>query len=84
MKANVRKAVENAKIDATIRFCLYVMILVVNGKFGFGKKRLQELADEFVRTTNDYINRYGEVALDALRKHVEDKGINIEEVRRYG
>lgn len=79
MKANVRKAVERAKIDAAIMCCFYVAILSLNGKFGFGKKRLQEFTDEFGRTMKDYFNRYDEVTLDALRKHAEAKGINVVE-----
>lgn len=80
MKANVRKAMESAKIDAAIMCCFYTAILVLNGKFGFGKKRLQEFTNEFGKTMKDYYNRYDEVTLDALRKHAESKGIHVEEV----
>lgn len=80
MKANVRKAMESAKIDAAIMCCYYTAILVLNGKFGFGKKRLQAFTDEFGKTMKDYFNRYDEVTLEALKKHAEAKGINIVEI----
>ena len=80
MKANVRKAMEYAKVDAAIMCCYYTAILVLNGKYGFGKKRLQEFTNEFGKTMKDYHNRYDEVTLDALKKHAEAKGINVEEV----
>lgn len=80
MKANVRKAMESAKIDAAIMCCYYVAILALNGKFGFGRKRLQEFTNEFGQTMKDYYNRYDQVTLDALRKHVEAKGFNIVEI----
>lgn len=84
MKANVRKAVENAKIDAAILCCYYTTILVLNGKYGFGQKRLQDFTEEFSKTMRDYFDRYDEVTLDALKKHAEAKGIDIEEVRKHG
>ena len=80
MKANVRKAIESAKIDSAILCCYYTTVLVLNGRFGFGKKRLQEFTDEFGDTMREYLNRYDEVTLDALKKHAEAKGINIEGV----
>lgn len=80
MKANVRKAMENAKIDAAIMCCFYTAILVNNGEFGHGKKRLQQFADKFAETMRDYRNRYDEVTLDALRRDAESKGIFLEEV----
>lgn len=80
MKANIRKAIENKRLDAAILCCFYTAILVLNGKFGFGKKRLQEFTNEFGKTMKDYHNRYDEVTLDALRKHAESKGIHVEEV----
>lgn len=78
MKANVRKAVENAKIDGAIMCCYYTAILVLNGKFGFGQKRLQEFTDEFGTTMRDYLDRYGEVAFEALAKHAKEKGIEVD------
>lgn len=84
MKANVRKAVESAKIDAAIMCCYYTAILVLNGKYGFGQKRLQGFTEEFSKTMRDYFDRYDEVTLDALKKHAEAKGIDIEEVRKHG
>ena len=80
MKANIRKAIENKKIDMAVLCCYYTAILVLNGRFGFGKKRLQEFTSEFSQTMADYFHRYDEVTLDALKKHAEAKGINIEEV----
>lgn len=77
MKANVRKAMEAKKLDAAILCCYYTAILVLNGKFGFGKKRLQEFTDEFAETMADYYYRYDEVTLDALRKHAKEKGIQV-------
>ena len=80
MKANIRKAMENKRLDAAILCCYYVAILVLNGKYGFGKKRLQEFTSEFSQTMEDYYHRYDEVTLDALKKHAESKGIKVEEV----
>lgn len=80
MKANVRKAIESKKIDSAILCCYYTAVLVLNGKFGFGKKRLQEFTSEFGQTMADYLHRYDEVTLDALKKHAEARGINIWEV----
>ena len=80
MKANVRKAMDERKIDAAIMCCFYSTILALNGRFGFGKKRLQRFTDEFGATMKDYLNRYDEVTLDALRKHAEAKGIRVEEL----
>ena len=77
MKANVRKAMEEKKLEAAILCCYYTAILVLNGKFGHGKKRLQEFTDEFAQTMADYYNRYDEVTLDALRKHAKEKGIQV-------
>jgi hypothetical protein len=71
---------ENKRLDAAILCCYYVAILVLNGKYGFGKKRLQEFTSEFSQTMEDYYYRYDEVTLDALKKHAEAKGIKVEEV----
>lgn len=80
MKANVKKAIAEKKIDAAILCCFYTAILTLNGRFGFGKKRLQRFTDEFGATMKDYLYRYDEVTLDALRKHAEAKGIQVEEL----
>jgi hypothetical protein len=78
MKANVRKAMEYKKLDAAILCCYYTAILVLNGRFGFGKKRLQEFTNEFSQTMADYFHRYDAVTPDALQKHVKEKGIEVD------
>lgn len=80
MKANIRKAIENKKIDMAVLCCYYTAILVLNGRFGFGKKRLQEFTNEFSQTMADYFHHYDEVTFEALKHHAECKGINIMEV----
>lgn len=77
MKANIKRAREELKLNNAILCCYYTAILVLNGKYGFGKKRLQEFTDEFSQTMADYYNRYDEVTLDALRKHAKEKGIQV-------
>ena len=78
MKANTKRAMEEARLDTAIMCCFYTAILALNGRFGFGKKRLQEFTDEFGATMRDYFNRYDEVTMDALRKHCEEKGIRVD------
>lgn len=79
MKANARRAMEDAKINTVIMLCFYAAILVNNGVFGHGQKRLQSFADEYSKTMRDYLNRYDEVTLDAMRAHCEQLGIRFEE-----
>lgn len=80
MKANTRRAMEDAKINTVIMLCFYAAVLVNNGVFGHGQKRLQKFADEYSKTMQDYLNRYDGVTLDAMRKHCEQLGIHLEEV----
>lgn len=80
MNANTRKATEEAKLNTVIMLCFYTAILVNNGLFDHGQKRLQQFADEYSKTVQDYLNRYDEVTLDAMRAHCERLGIHVEEV----
>lgn len=80
MKANTRKAMEEAKLNTAIMLCFYAAILVNNGVFGHGQKRLQQFADEYSKTVQDYLGRYDEVTLDAMRAHCEQLGIRFETV----
>jgi hypothetical protein len=57
---------------------LSLSILVLHGKFGFGKERLTRFSEEFAQTIKDYRNRYDEVALDALISHAKSKGIEVD------
>ena len=61
-----------------ISLCYLSAVLTLNGKFGFGEKRIQKLVDEFEQTIKDNTERYGEVAHEALEKHVNEKGIEAE------
>ena len=80
MKANTKRAIQEAKLNTAIMLCFYTAILVNNGLFGHGQKRLQKFADEVSKTMRDYLNRYDEVTLDAMKKHCEQLGICFEEV----
>lgn len=80
MKANVQRAIQEARLDHAIMCCFYTAILTLNGEFGFGEQRLQRFAKEFGNTMKDYRDRYDEVTLDALKKHALEKGIRIEEI----
>ena len=60
-----------------ISLCYLAAVLTLNGKFGFGEKRMERFSKEFTQTIIDYRNRYGEVALEALEKHAKDKGIEV-------
>jgi hypothetical protein len=80
MRANTRKATEEAKLNTAIMLCFYTAILVNNGLFNHGQKRLQQFADEFSKTMRDYLGRYDEVTLDAMRAHCEQLGIHFEEI----
>lgn len=75
MKANVRRAQEADRIGKAVRIGMYAAFLVLNGKYGFGrKKRLPEFGREYLQTIDDYLNRYGEVAVEAMRDHVKKLG----------
>lgn len=76
-KALVQRAREERMADITLQMCLLSAVLTLNGKYGFGKKRLQEFVTEFGQTIKDYRGRYDEVALDALIKHAKEKGIEV-------
>ena len=61
-----------------ISLCYLAAVLTLDGKFGFGEKRIQKFVAEFEQTIKDYTERYGEVAHEALEKHVNEKGIEAE------
>ena len=77
-KAALQIAREKKLADIVIQMCFLITILVLNGKFGFGKERLTRYADEFAQTMKDYRNRYDEVTLEALTKHAKEKGIEVD------
>jgi hypothetical protein len=74
MKANVRQAQEADRIGKAMRMGMYGALLVVNGKYGFAKKRLTDFGLEYFKTLDDYLERYGEVAVDAMLDHVKKLG----------
>lgn len=80
MKAKVQRALQEARLEHAIMCCFYTAVLTLNGEFGFGEKRLQQFSKKFGSTMKEYRDRYGEVTLDALKKHAEQKGIRIEEI----
>lgn len=69
---------EKRLADIVIQMCFLTTVLVLNGKYGFGKKRLTEFSQEFSRTMTDYRNRYDDVTLEALTKHAKAKGIEVD------
>lgn len=77
-KASLQEAREKKLADIVIQMCFLVTILVLNGKFGFGKERLTRFSDEFAKTMTDYRNRYDDVTLEALVKHAKQKGIEVD------
>ena len=77
-KASLQEAREKKLADIVIQMCFLTTVLVLNGKYGFGKERLTRFADEFAQTMKDYRNRYDEVALEALIKHAREKGIEVD------
>ena len=77
-KASLQEAREKKLADIVIQMCFLVTILVLNGKYGFGKKRLTEFSERFAKTMTDYRNRYDDVTLEALTKHAKEKGIEVD------
>lgn len=77
-KASLQEARERKLADTVIQMCFLTTVLVLNGKYGFGKERLTRFSDEFAQTIKDYRNRYDEVALEALIKHAKEKGIEVD------
>ena len=77
-KKYLQEAREKKLADIVVQMCFLTTVLVLNGKYGFGKKRLSEFSEEFGDTMKEYRNRYDEVALDALVKHAREKGIEVE------
>ena len=77
-KAYLQEAREKKLADIVVQMCFLTTVLVLNGKYGFGKKRLTEFSQEFSRTMTDYRNRYDEVTLEALTKHAKAKGIEVD------
>ena len=74
MKANVKKAVEMDYVARAFRMGMYAAFLILNGMFGFGKKRLTRFGREYFKTLDDYLERYGAVAVDAMLRDVKAKG----------
>jgi hypothetical protein len=77
-KAALQIAREKKLADIVVQMCFLVTVLVLNGKYGFGKERLTRFSEEFGNTMMDYRNRYDEVTLDALVKHAKEKGIEVD------
>lgn len=76
MKANVKRAVEGNNIAKAMRMGMYAAFLVLNGKYGFGQKRLTEFGLEYFKTLDDYLERYGAVAVDAMLERVKARGFS--------
>lgn len=76
MKANIKRAMQENYISKAFRMGLYAAFLVLNGKHGFGQKRLTEFGLEYFRTLDDYLERYGAVAVDAMQEHFKSKGFS--------
>ena len=77
-KQALQIAREKKLADIVIQMCFLTTVLVLNGKYGFGKKRLSEFSEEFGNTMKEYRSRYDEVALEALIKHARAKGIEVD------
>lgn len=77
-KASLQEAREKKLADIVIQMCFLTTVLVLNGKYGFGKERLTRFSDEFAQTLKDYRSRYDEVTLEALTKHAKQKGIEVD------
>lgn len=77
-KQALQIARERKLADIVIQMCFLTTVLVLNGKYGLGKKRLTEFSEDFAQTMKDYRNRYDEVALEALTKHAREKGIEVD------
>ena len=77
-KQALQVARERKLADIVIQMCFLTTVLVLNGKYGFGKKRLSEFSEEFGNTMKEYRSRYDEVALEALIKHAKAKGIEVD------
>ena len=77
-KQALQIAREKKLADIVIQMCFLTTVLVLNGKYGFGKKRLSEFSEEFGNTMKEYRSRYDEVALEALVKHAKAKGIEVD------
>ena len=77
-KAYLQEAREKKLADIVVQMCFLTTVLVLNGKYGFGKERLSKFSEEFGNTIKEYRNRYDEVALDALIKHAREKGIEVD------
>jgi hypothetical protein len=76
-KASLQVAREKRLTDIVVQMCFLVTVLVLNGKYGFGKERLTRFSEEFAQTMKDYRSRYDDVALEALTKHAREKGIEV-------
>ena len=77
-KQALQIAREKKLADIVIQMCFLTTVLVLNGKYGFGKKRLTEFSEEFGNTMKEYRNRYDDVTLEALVKHARQKGIEVD------
>lgn len=76
-KRSIQRAREEAIAEQVLRCAILVFCLVMNGKHGYGAKRLKGIVEDFAQTFRDYRGRYGEVALDAIEKHAKEKGIEV-------
>lgn len=74
----LQRAREEKAVDVTVQMSFLISVLVLNGEFRFGKKRLPKYSALFAETFKDYMARYGEVALDAIIKHAKEKGIEVD------
>lgn len=74
---DVEKARDSAKKQA-VTMTLLVPIKVLHDKFGYGKKRLEKFADEYLITVNDWAE--GRFTSDDLAEWVKDYiGLEIQE-----
>lgn len=84
MKARLptsKKAVEEAKTELTTKAyeCFMMMaVSVLHTEFGFGAERINKFYNSFCRLGNAYTYKYDDSAYWALRKHLQDMGIDIE------
>jgi hypothetical protein len=79
LSRKTRQEMHDKQIQSnTLSLCYLAAVLTLNGRFGFGEKRIQKFVTEFDQTIKDYRERYGKVAHEALEKHVKEKGIEAE------
>ena len=76
MKVNVKRALEENKIAKAMRMGMYAAFLVLNGESGWGKKRLTRFGLSYFKTLDDYLEKYGEVAMEAMFRDVKARGFS--------